>query len=196
MEKQQNTKTGLLLWKLCGRNHFRENGRWGVCAFVCVRVCTVKRVREQSSVSNQQVYRQLQYLSPKWNGKLDLGCRDIGQWISLAVWCRLCQARLSIKLKVLYLLSLLQMDLIIRRLVQGCTKINPIHWCLSTLQSSTGGTSSPCHLQQMWNSYWGGLGVGGGGMKQLGMNIAGYKKLQPPFPSKTPASCILLARCS
>lgn len=40
------------------------------------------------------------------------------------------------------------------------------------------------------------VGCRGGEMKQLGMNIAGYKKLQPPFPSKTPASCILLARCS
>lgn len=158
----------------------------GGCAHlcVCVRVCTVKRVREQSSVSNQQVYRQLQYLSPKWNGKLDLGCRDIGQWISLAVWCRLCQARLSIKLKVLYLLSLLQMDLIIRRLVQGCTKINPIHWCLSTLQSSTGGTSSPCHLQQMWNSYWGGLGVGGGRWNSWEWILQVIKNYNPPSPQK------------
>lgn len=94
---------------------------------VCVCVCTVRQVHEESSVSNQQVYWQQQYLGPKWNSKLDLGCRDIGQWISLAIRCRLCQPRLSIKVKVLYLLSLPQMDLIIRRLVHGCTKNNPIH---------------------------------------------------------------------
>lgn len=30
------------------------------------------------------------------------------------------------------------------------------------------------------------VGCGGGEMKQLGMNIAGYKKLQPPLPLKNP----------
>lgn len=180
MEKQQNTKTGLLLWKLCGRNHIRESG-WQGWVYVCV--CTIRRVHEDGSVSNQQVYWEQQYLRSKWNSKLDLGSRDIGQWISLARWCRLCQPRLSIKVKVLHLLSLLQMDLIIRRLVCGCTKNNPIHWCLSTLWSCKGDTSSYCYSKQMWNSYWGG---GKAKIIQQGMNIARYDmKNSPPTPSVT-----------
>ena len=135
---------------------------------MCVCVCSTRRVYEESCVSNQQVYQQQQHLSSKWNDKLDLECRDTGQWISLAIRCPLCQPRLSIKVKVLVLLSLLQMDLIIRRLVHACTKINPIHWCLSAVQNCSGGTSSV--------SFTANLGF----LLNTAMNIADNKRYRHP----------------
>lgn len=146
--KQQNTKLDCCYGNYVGETTLGRAGGRGECVRACVY--TIRRAHEDGSVSNQQVHREQQYLCSKWNGKLDLGCRDIGQWISLARWCRLCQARSSIKVKVPHLLSLPQMDLIIRRLVCGRTK--KIIRFIDVYQRRGAARETPAHAVILSNS--------------------------------------------